>query len=757
MKAQKNNHYSIYILALLFLFALLPKTSFGGYFLDQNFGEGGVQTTSIGNLNDRGFAAALQADGKIVVVGTTEIGAVDKIAVLRYNADGSEDSGFNLNAGALEGDIGSFDDGANSVMVLENGNILVAGYSENADQEKEIVLVQLTSAGFLDVSFGGSGVARLEVSGEQGEAFGLAVDDQNRIVVGGTLESDSRKWAVAVRFLEDGILDSDGFGVNGYRKVEFTDDTDNTTAAFIKLQSDGKLLLGGTKETGTQVNGALFRLDENGVNVDSTFGADGLAVIESNLADSSFNGATVLSDDSVVVTGFTTSDERKSITTAKFNATGELDPAYGVDGVSINELASDSEAHDIAEKSDGSFVIVGEATGFESEDIVLIELDSNGNRQQTTVLTSSDAEEAQDSPDSTEDIVISPLEVADGFSLEDYELIAMQKESLPFFVDINGDNDSGQALLLTDDGNVIVAGFASDGNVDDIALISLATDSGPDEPGSGSIEDLPYLIGTIAITNVQRNSAMSGGVITANERFLDCDEDPDGENCLADIIERGVVFSITPFPSYRETTTDDGTTDGTDGTDDNGNDSNSVFPDFLENTSYNYDLVRRGQTSDGSGKGTFGSDINGITPDTVYYVRAYAVLSSTTTTNGTTAQEVIYGNQLSFRTNDACFIATAAFGSPLAPHIEVLSQFRDKYLKTTELGVKFVHAYYHFSPPLADFISQSSLMRFVVRLLLLPLVGFSYFMVNFSIQLKVILVLLTASSFYYTRHILARR
>ncbi len=749
MKARTNKGYIFGNVALLCLLVFLPLQSFGGYILDQNFGEGGIQTTAIGTDDDRGTAATLQPDGKIVVVGTTAIDTVKKIAVLRYNSDGSEDTAFNANTVALQAEVGSFNDQANSVVVLDTGEILVAGYSEDStEQEKDIIVLRLTAAGILDQTFGVGGIARLEVTDEAGEAFGLVVDSQNRIVVGGTLESESRSWAVAARFLEDGTLDSSGFGENGYRKVEFTGDTENTSAFLVGLQSDEKIVLGGTKQTGAAVNAALFRLDENGAGVDSSFGEDGLVVIDASFADSAIKAATILADDSIVATGFTTSNGLKTITAAKFSADGILDTTFGIDGFAISVLDSDSEANDIAEKSDASFVIAGVIDrDAGNDDMVLIELDSTGNKQNSTILTT---DEQNDSQETTEDIVISPLEVADGVSLDEYELVAMQQESSPVTVDINGDDDSGQALVVTEDGNVILVGFASDGNTEDVALVSLVSDSGTGSGDEVDFTEIPFLIGTIDITNVQRNSAMSGGVITENKLFECEDED----TCLPTITERGVVFSITPFPSYLETTTDGGTGD-TDGGDGDGDSSNSVFPDFLDNTSFNHDVVRRGQTADGSGKGTYGSDINEITPDTVYYVRAYAVLSSST--DGTTTTEIIYGNQLIFKTDDACFIATAAFGSPLAPHIAVLSEFRDTYLKTSELGRKFVYAYYHYSPPLADFISQSPLMRFVVRLLLLPLVGFSYFMVNFSLQLKLLLIVLTAGSFYCSHRLLLRR
>jgi lysophospholipase L1-like esterase len=73
-----------------------------------------------------------------------------------------------------------------------------------------------------------------------------------------------------------------------------------------------------------------------------------------------------------------------------------------------------------------------------------------------------------------------------------------------------------------------------------------------------------------------------------------------------------------------------------------------------------------------------------------------------------------------------CFIATAAFGSYIEPHVMVLRQFRDQILLPHELGKWFVNKYYTYSPPLADFIAAHSWLKAIVRGLLYPLIGFSY-------------------------------
>ncbi len=69
-----------------------------------------------------------------------------------------------------------------------------------------------------------------------------------------------------------------------------------------------------------------------------------------------------------------------------------------------------------------------------------------------------------------------------------------------------------------------------------------------------------------------------------------------------------------------------------------------------------------------------------------------------------------------------CFVATAAYGSPLADEIGILSSFRDKYLLTNPPGRIFVGIYYKLGPLFAGIVEKNRFLRFLVRASLFPVV-----------------------------------
>jgi uncharacterized delta-60 repeat protein len=97
--------------------------------LDNSFGTGGLTVTNIGPSNDAARDLALQADGKIVVVGSTFNGTDYDFAVARYLANGTLDSSF-ATGGFTTNPIGALDDTNYAVAIEANGKIAAVGATD---------------------------------------------------------------------------------------------------------------------------------------------------------------------------------------------------------------------------------------------------------------------------------------------------------------------------------------------------------------------------------------------------------------------------------------------------------------------------------------------------------------------------------------------------------------------------------------------------------------------------------------------------
>lgn len=95
-----------------------------------------------------------------------------------------------------------------------------------------------------------------------------------------------------------------------------------------------------------------------------------------------------------------------------------------------------------------------------------------------------------------------------------------------------------------------------------------------------------------------------------------------------------------------------------------------------------------------------------------------------------------------------CFIATAAYGSPLHPYVNILREFRDRYLLTNYPGRYFVSFYYYYSPNLAKTIEKNTILKSVVKISLIPAIMFSSFMVKTTLAGKIVVGILFSILFF---------
>ena len=108
--------------------------------------------------------------------------------------------------------------------------------------------------------------------------------------------------------------------------------------------------------------------------------------------------------------------------------------------------------------------------------------------------------------------------------------------------------------------------------------------------------------------------------------------------------------------------------------------------------------------------------------------------------NTTITMDNSYSVRADFSGAGGCFIATAAYGTPMAGEIQILREFRDKYLLTNALGQAMVDVYYRVSPPIAEFITEHPSLKPIVRAELVPVVAMSTIAVNTTPVEKIAIV-----------------
>ena len=268
-----------------------------------------------------------QPDGKIIVGGFVSAnGASDSdLAFARYNANGSVDNSFGSYGTVTR--LGATNDYPLQMQLLADGKLLVLATSlmGGAAPSHAFDLLRYNADGTLDSSFGSNGVTVQAISSKPFSATGsmLVQDDGNILVFGteGTTDqSGSHSTLFLMRYAADGALDTT-FGVQG--KVSVPTITNFSPEARIGEQPNGKLIVAGAwADSDFFDHSAIIRLNADG-SLDTTFGNGGTAVVPgfNDLSD-----LKVLGDGSIVTSGYGGFElDTSTAVIVHFNADGTLD------------------------------------------------------------------------------------------------------------------------------------------------------------------------------------------------------------------------------------------------------------------------------------------------------------------------------------------------------------------------------------------------------------------------------------------------
>src|SRR3954447_19040998 len=321
--------------------------------LDSSFSLDGKQTTDFAGSANFGQAVAVQADGKIVVAGSSDEGATGSdFALARYNADGTLDSSFS-DDGKQTTDFAGDNDSGRAVAVQPDGKILVAGYSDQgaATHNGDFALARYNIDGTLDSSFSGDGKQTTDFVGHADPNFAgatdfgqaVAVQPDGKIVVAGYVSQANapsfefyNDFALA-RYNPDGTLDS-SFSDDGKQTTAFAGGSDDFGSA-VAVQPDGKIVVGGSvrapADSPAGGDFALARYNADGT-LDSSFSDDGKQTTAFAGSSNDFGSAVAVQPDGKIVVGGYVKAPADSgeadFALARYNGDGTIDSLFSGDG-----------------------------------------------------------------------------------------------------------------------------------------------------------------------------------------------------------------------------------------------------------------------------------------------------------------------------------------------------------------------------------------------------------------------------------------
>jgi uncharacterized delta-60 repeat protein len=289
---------------------------------DTSFSADGKLTTALGTGSDKAYSVALQADGRILVAGSSSNGSNDDFAVTRYNADGSLDTTFSGDGKATAA-IGSAGDIVRKVLLQADGRIIVAGYASNGSND--FAVARFTADGALDLTFSGDGKAITAVGNNSDMAYDAVLQSDGAILLVGSSYNGTDNDVALVRYNATGSLDT-SFDVDG--KLTLGIGTGDDVAWAVALQADGKIVVVGSTDNSANKDIFVLRLNTDG-SLDGSFSGDGIATLGVGSGSDVAYGVAIQADGRILVSGYAYDSAYNAFVVARFNTDGSLDTSFG--------------------------------------------------------------------------------------------------------------------------------------------------------------------------------------------------------------------------------------------------------------------------------------------------------------------------------------------------------------------------------------------------------------------------------------------
>ena len=389
----------------------------------------------------------------------------------------------------------------------------------------------LAAPGDLDLDFNGLGYNVTDV-GKQGQAYDVAIDSNNKVVVAGFAYSGatrSREFAIS-RYNEDGSLDL-SFDGDGMVQTDLGGVGRDDTVNAVTIQPNDKIVVAGTTVDASLPAGtadfAVARYEATGA-LDTSFGGgDGSVTIDFAGADDVGNGIAIDTGGDIAVVGSAHTAGTVDIAVARLDSNGTLDGSFDGDGlVSTDVNGGGDVANDVAFDSNHKIVAVGAGAGAKNRDFALARYKADGSLDDTfgvngKVSTAGTDRALAMTIDDSGDIVVA----GSYFNIQtrnlDFGLARYNSNGIldsSFGSEGTGKlnvpmRDGGQAegVAIDSAGHILVGGFASNGSDRDFALARL------DSNGTLSTT---FGTGGRVFTNVGPNDSGRGVAVDPSERIV---------------------------------------------------------------------------------------------------------------------------------------------------------------------------------------------------------------------------------------------